>query len=807
MEVTPQDRLALAGTSALGEGSSSRPAPVSSRLSFEAMAIVDREEDLAALASIALDPDVRLLTITGPAGVGKTRLAREVGRKVAARFADGVVFVDLASVRDPELALPAVAQEVGVRDTGDQPLAERLGTYLSDREELLILDNVEQMLPCDAALTGLLSAVRGTTFIVTSREPLHLLREQLYHVQPLELADPEHPPPVETLGRVPSVAFFVGRARMIDRDFELTEQNALSVIELVAQLDGLPLAIGLAAARIQLLSPQMLLERLDRRLSLLRWTATDLPERQRTLGAAIAWSYDLLGPEEQALFRSLGVFAGGFTLEAAEGFIGDVGSPRIDVVDRLGSLVDKSLVQCEDDGAGAYRFRLLDSVREFAVEQLRACGEEAVAEQAHARFFVSFAEQADPQLRGSKQQLWYRRLEREHNNLRLALRWLLDHDESDEALRLSAALGYFWWSYGHCVEGLQWMKATLAAPATAPSTRITALLRLALLTLTTTKEAKDLARVEATAEEALDLARQAGDRRAVVQCLGTLGECAYFAGDLDGGRRALDDALTIAEDLDDDWLIAYAQYCLVAGFLAQGDVRGAVAHCEEALKGFEAVDDLLNATHVKFTLVYRLKVLGDPVRAAQLIREGLETAAAFGDRSQLARGAKAALWLIDERVDPVLRARLLGATDVLHEMTTGAPTGFPLTRTDTDNTSLEGTEERLQQAYREGRSLSFEDVVTLAQEALAHAFEPSESAVQPRIKAAQSDPLSRREREVLGLAARGLSNKEIAVELIIAESTVRYHLTSIFNKLGVDSRTHAVAVAAQRGIIQLNREE
>jgi predicted ATPase/DNA-binding CsgD family transcriptional regulator len=340
--------------------------------------LVDRQEDLEETSALLLGDEARLLTLTGPAGVGKTRLALAIGRAVAGHFADGVVFVDLAPVSDPYMVLSAIAGSLG-SGTGPETegALEWLKTTLRDRTMLLILDNFEQVLSAALHLAELHEAAPRVAFLVTSREPLQLRSEQLYHVQPMELPDPQTLPPLEDLAQVHSVALFLQRARAIDRSFALTEENARAVAELMVHLDGLPLAIQLAAARTNVLSPTMILERLGRRLSILQWRAHGLPERHQTLRSALAWSYDLLCCRDKALFRRLGVFPGGFTLEEAE----VVAAPLdLDPLDGLASLVDKSLVQVQRPDPDTTRYVLLESIREYALERLEEAGEGEEAE-------------------------------------------------------------------------------------------------------------------------------------------------------------------------------------------------------------------------------------------------------------------------------------------------------------------------------------------------------------------------------------------------------------------------------------------
>jgi predicted ATPase/transcriptional regulator with XRE-family HTH domain len=334
--------------------------------------LLGRDQDLEVVRQLVLGGTARLVTLVGPAGVGKTSLALEVCHALGSHFAEGWVFVDVATVRDPAKVLIVVGERLGFNDLESSILLQRLQVYLAERKLVLILDNVEHVLAAVAELAEVLLAAPGLTLLVTGREPLHLRSEQVFHVQPLALPDLDTLLPLEALVQVPSIALFVRRAQAINPDFVLVNGNARAVAELVVRLDGLPLAIELAAARTGLLSPHMILERLGERLSLLRWQAHDLPERQQTLRSAIAWSYELLSPEEQLLFRHLGIFAASFALGGAERVIEPLG---VDVLEGLASLLEKSLVQVYGPEGDSVRYVLLESMREYARERLEDAGE------------------------------------------------------------------------------------------------------------------------------------------------------------------------------------------------------------------------------------------------------------------------------------------------------------------------------------------------------------------------------------------------------------------------------------------------
>jgi non-specific serine/threonine protein kinase len=535
--------------------------------------------------------------------------------------------------------------------------------------------------------------------------------------------------------------------------------------------------------------------RLERHLQTLQWNAHDLPDRHRSLQAAIGWSYELLTEAEQRLFRHLGVFVGRVSLNAIDAVMGNADADR--TLEGLAALAEKSLVlpgRLEDDDPEP-AFELLDTVRQYAYEQLEANGELEAAARAHAQYFLSLAERADPQLRRGGQQAWYRRLESEHDNLRAALRWLRQHQEPEKALRLAGALGYFWWHRGYNTEALHWLEEGLRLASDAdPVIRTKALLCAGLLL----HYKGDLQRSKVALEEALALAEARQDRTAITQSLIYLGIRSIFAGEVSEGQRVLRDALRHAEALQDDYQIGVAHSAF--GYLAsvQGDPQEAAAQDSASLERFLAVGNQASATITRFHLALILRQLDDLPRAVRLLRDGLQTTAALQNRWLLCLGAEATLLLVGEGVDAERRARLLGAVEMLVQAT-GSLSGN-LERV--SGQSAEGHRAEFKQegfgaAYRQGRSMPFGEIVTLALELLEEFAQrlpdPQAIAREP----APENPLSERERGVLRLVAEGLTSKQMGQQLFLSHRTVDHHLTSIFNKLGVDTRAQAVAVAAR----------
>ena len=422
--------------------------------------LVGREQAIAAAVARLTAPTIRLLTLTGPGGTGKTRLALAVAEEVAPKFADGAVFVSLAPLDDPALVAAAIAAQLGVRERAEQPLREALIAHLAGKRLLLVLDNFEHLLAAVPLIAALLAACPALRVLTTSRTALHLSGEHLVPVSPLALPAAGPMPPLSELGQTPAVRLFVDRVGAVKPDFALHQGNAPAVVEIVRRLDGLPLALELVAARARVLPPAALAAKLERSLPLLTGGAHDLPARQRTLRETIAWSYDLLQPHERTLFRRLGVFAGGCTLEAAEA-VAKLDEP-LDALEGMTTLLDASLVQIEEQDSEP-RYTTLATIREFALERLSESGEEPATRDRHAHFFLKLADRAGPFIEtGNPTVLGM--MDHEHDNLRAALTWSRETGDHDTLLRLAGTLAFFWYFRGYLHEGQRWLDQAIETP-------------------------------------------------------------------------------------------------------------------------------------------------------------------------------------------------------------------------------------------------------------------------------------------------------------------------------------------------------
>jgi predicted ATPase len=535
-------------------------------LPMQATPLIGREDEVARVRQ-RLQNGARLLTLSGPGGTGKTRLALQVGAELLEAFADGVRFVPLAPISDAALVVPAIAQMLGVTEVSGQALMERLQAQLRGQHLLLILDNFEQVTAAAPAIADLLTACSGLSVLVTSRAVLHVYGEQEYPVPPLALPPRAiNPPPpgkrhdstlTATLSQYPAVALFIQRAQAVKPDFTLTNETAPAVAEICYRLDGLPLALELAAARIRILTPEELLRRLEHRLTVLTGGARNLPAHQQTLRDTIAWSYDLLTPAEQALFRRLAVFVGGCTLAAVEWVC--AANSDVDVLDGGAALVEQSLLR-QEDGAGTTRFVMLETIREFAREQLLASAEAGAVRDAHLAFVHELVTRGEREFEGVARRAWLTSLDSEHDNIRAALDWsLADLRRAETGLAITVGLYWFWHLRSHHVEARHWLARLLASAPTAPPVlRARALANAGAHAFFQS----DLAAAQSLLEEGTALSRANGERWALAWALQWLGPVIALSGDPLAGRMLVDESVMLFRDLRDDWHLGGALFWL-----------------------------------------------------------------------------------------------------------------------------------------------------------------------------------------------------------------------------------------------------
>jgi predicted ATPase/class 3 adenylate cyclase len=594
--------------------------------------LVGREREVGEIVDRVRSEEVRLLTLTGPGGTGKTRLALQAGADLLEGFDDGAFFVALATITDPVQVSFAIAGPLGVKESAEQPLFETLKSHLQEKHLLLVIDNFEQVLDGAPIVADLLMACPKLRVLATSRIPLRLYGEQEYPVPPLAVPDPRVLPPLKVLTQYEAVTLFVERARAIKPDFAVTNESARAVAEICARLDGLPLAIELAAARVRVLPPQKMLQRLGDRLKLLRGGARDLPARQQTLRGTIDWSYDLLEEDEKTLFGRLSVFAGGRTLEAIE----EICDPEedLDALEGVESLVEKSLLRQEEGSGGAApRFVMLETVHEYAREKLQESGEAEEVKKHHAEYFLALAEEGESGLRGPEAATWLERLEVEHDNLRAALSWALAQEEEVElGLRLAGALWRFWHLRGYYSEGRRWLENALAQDGRSSAARVKALKAVGWLA----DDQGDIDRAVAAAEEGLRLSAEAEiQKSAAAPFLRILGSAAYVRRDYERATQLFEESLALSQEVGDEKGVASSLHQLGNVLSDKGDYQRAKAIYEEGLVQFRGLGDTAALARYLVSMGAEFLLQGDHERGARLNEEATELYGRLGSKGGL----------------------------------------------------------------------------------------------------------------------------------------------------------------------------
>ena len=866
--------------------SSSSPLASYQQLPVPLTPLLGRAAEVQAVHELLERPEVRLLTLTGPPGVGKTRLAMQVGSELQQAFRQGVCFVPLAAISDPVLVIPTIAHTLGLPNSGEWLLSEHLKAFLHNKQLMLLLDDFEQVLQAAPQLVELLSACPRLKLLVTSRAVLHVEGEYEFAVPPLALPDMQHLPEIDALLQVASVTLFVQRAQAVKPEFQLSEENASTVAEICSRLDGLPLALELAAARTRLFPLRTLLIRLEHRLAVLTGGRQDVPARQRTLRNTIAWSYDLLSREEQACLRRLAVFAEGCTLEAAEAVCtaqGDISAPALDIV---ASLLDHSLLQQREQGTQEPRLHLLEMIREYGLEELAACGELEACRKAHAAYYLHLAEEAEPAFIGPLQTAWQQRLEHELENFRAAFHVLLARGETEEALRLAAALRQFWFLGGYLNEGRRELSQGLAASRAGkaslsdhvrakvlaaagwlafwqndPEQAQTLLVESERLSRTSgdkrgiaaalnylgliTQNRGDIQAAAAMHEEGLQLARGVGDREVIAEILQAMGAFALYCGEFTRAQALLEVSLTHAEEMGHVWGTASALHFLGWTAYSRGDPARARPLSERGVALFAMLGKPVFAVEARIILAYIVAALGEERTAYALLEEALALGRELENQDDIGRAlcglGRLALregelaqarslyegsitrlqgrWL-NPRIKWVLACCLEGLGEIALSQgkaawmvrlyasaeAVRAAQGYysPLGREQPFYERTLGAartqlgEETFTALWTQGRSITA-DQTWSAQEieegtggAVSLASIPA-SLTSP----AEAPPagLTRREVEVLHLVAQGLTNAQIAEQLVLSPHTVNVHVQSIYGKLGVSTRAGATRYA------------
>ncbi len=846
--------------------------------------LIGREQEIQAACALLRRPDVRLLTIAGAGGIGKTRLVLQVMESVQQNFPDGAYFIPLSTIHDPALLVSTIVGELGLR--GTTLLFDSLVDFLQRGRYLLVLDNFEQLVETGPVLVALLSTCPHLKIVVTSRAVLRVQGEYEFVVPPLTLPDLDHLPDIQALENIAAIALFVQRARLASQNFHLTTANADTIARICHCLDGVPLALELAAARLKILSPQSLLSRLEHRLEVLTSGDNDLPARQQTLRNTLIWSYNLLNVNERWLFRYMTAFSGGCNLEAIEAICLSLGGTLV-VLDNVTSLLDNNLLY-RRDMEDEPRMYMPETIREYGLELLTARGEYEQVMSAHAAYYRTYAEQAEVSLRGREQALWLRRLELEYGNIRATLSWLLERGELEPAMHLAATLGGFWFLSKYVSEGRHFLARALSdARAVSPPTKAKALYiagRLALwqhdipqaidfleessrllrslhiepllvssLSLLSSAEnhRNRFAAADALYEEALGLARAAGDSRGTAQILMAQGIMLLFRGEFAQLRLLCKESMELSQSADDRWMVAINLHILGWAAATQGEYAVALRYTEETVGILRMLRNPGFTAEALTVLAYEMIALGEEAKAPALLEEAMALAQEVGDRVDIAQVLCAMGYLALQQGDLgrahthyeesmltvsqvtwqtlVVRyvlasclegrgaialtlgqaawaAQLFGAAEALRAMS-GYRNSIGTDRAFVERCvaalRVQLGEEAFNTLWKHGQMLSPDEALVAEGRTSLSEPVPSVPHTPTKLPFSLSSPdiLTRREIEVLRLLAEGLTNKQITDQLMISMSTVNTHVQSIYTKLGIASRSAATRYAIEHNLI------
>jgi predicted ATPase/DNA-binding CsgD family transcriptional regulator len=804
---------------------------------------IGRERAMAELKNLL--STTRFLTLTGAGGSGKTRLALQVATTLLAEFEHGVWWVELAALTDPALVPQQVASSLGISEQPGRQLMDTLTGALQPRKLLLVLDNCEHLIAaCAHLVERLLRSCPGLHILTTSREALNIAGETTWPVPSLRVPDTYHLPPMEGLVKYEAVQLFIERATSVSPAFRLTQENAPALVQVCHRLDGIPLAIELATARVKVLTLEQIASRLDDSYRLLVGGSRTALPRQQTLQATIEWSHHLLSEKERILFRRLSVFLGSFALEAAEAVCAGNGLEQDEVLDLLSHLVDKSLVTVTQRG-GEARYHLLETIRQYGQDKLQEFGEAANLRRNHCDWYVGLSERAESEILGARQGSWFERLEAEHDNLRAALGWSLESGEAEKAARIGVALWRFWLVCGYMSEGRRWLERALAGESEQTSVRARALHAAGELA----RHQDDYHRAKTLLEESLDVCREFADRQGAGYALYSLGLLAHNEGDYEGAVTLIEESLQLFREVEDRYGMTFALGSLGLTVLYLGNYERASVLWEEGLALSLELGDPLSIASAFTNLGISVLACGDDERAKLLCEESLamrrklgykgacahtliilgriamrqgdfERATACYQESLILRqetGEKEGIATALEGLaavagvggQPISAARLYGSAESLRD-TLGAPL------TPTDRSYYKQTvaaaraqldEAPFQRAWAEGRAMTLEQAIAAAKQVKAPERITSASVRTP-VRTSSTSPsqgnpfgLTSREIEVLRLVTQGLTYAQIAEQLIISPRTADAHLRSIYGKLGVTSRSAATRYAIEHKLV------